>query len=139
MNRFRLNTGKHQQKEDKTGKSRLYRQGEIIETEADLSKLNTGGGTPKFERLEDRSERRRYEEPTPATTTPTVVPPSPASSPSLPQGTPSKATQSEAGYTESELAGMTVNELKELAAEDEIDVKGAQTKAELIKVLAKKK
>ena len=58
--RYRLNRGTHIDNDPVTGKERVFKAGEIIETNQQLFKLNGGGEMmPKFEKLDDRDLPRQ--------------------------------------------------------------------------------
>ena len=87
-----------------------YNPGDPVEADSDLcKKFNTPGDLPRFERLPDDA---------PLTATPTLAP-----------------TESVAAPAEDTLDSMTVEELREWAASEEIDVRGAKTKEQLVKAI----
>lgn len=129
--RFRLLAGQHIQT-DPDGQERLYKPGQVLEAKADLATrwpekfgrvaegtpLDVGMLTrvPPSESVADAAQRGFD----PATSNTGALPPS---SP-LPAG-------------EDTFSHMTLNELKAFAAEEEIDLKGARTKEEILAVLRK--
>ena len=132
MAKFRVLVGKHNEggHVDEKGnriKGRTYRVGEVIDTADDLSRLNASGAI-KFERVEEERGASR-----PAPTTPTTpkspTPPTPA------PVNPTTPTTPTAPVTPKNLEAMDIKALQALAEEEEIDLKGAKTKEEIIKVL----
>lgn len=93
-----------------TGKLISYGPGEIIESQIDLVKLH---GREKFEPVSSD------------------VPVTRRSTTTAPQQT-NPPSQKESGHTAKELEGMTLEELKRLAAEEEIDLGNLSKKNEII-------
>lgn len=119
--KFKLLRGTHHEaKWDKSVKppvdrGRTYHAGDVIETNFDLTTLNGGDPqTVKFEKVDDA---------TPATAV-DAVPVEIKSS-----------VNTNAAAVDDTLDAMTVNELKEMAAEEEIDLGSAKSKAEILSVL----
>lgn len=94
------------ERDTKTNKLVTYRQGNIIETNTDLVALH---GREKFEKMPDD---------TPVTRTSAKA--------------TSTSPQETSGYTAKELEGMSVEELKRLAAEEEIDLGNLSKKNDII-------
>lgn len=110
--RFRLLAGMHIQNDPMSGKERIYRAGAVFESVTDLARR----WPEKFERVLDS----------------TPLTPDPAASGM--DASPSSAPLPSSG---DEYEGMTVKELQALAAEEEIDLKGARTREEILTVLRK--
>lgn len=138
------------------GREKTYRQGDIVETNLDLLKLNGDGMTPKFARVDggtdvpsqsgpitvEEAARRGFDPgvsntgktspPLPTSTT-HMVPPQ-TQTPLSPRKPNASAPRNEAEYVDL-LNSMSIKELQAHAAEEEIDVRGATKKEELIKII----
>ena len=122
MAKFRVLRGIHSEK-GADGVSRVYRKDEVVDSKTDLSKMNAPGMQPKFEKVEGGAK------PSAGTAVPTAHPTAPASSAPVP------ATLRE--YHD-RLDKMSVKELQDHAAEEEIDVRGAgNDKNKLLAILKK--
>lgn len=115
--RFKVLSGKHAQK-DKDGKVVVYRQGDIVETNSDLVAKFNSPNAVKFERVEDG--------PTVQQRPASAAQPTPAQ-PSL---APRDVKEFHAAIDKMNLA-----ELKQLAEDDEVDLKGETDIHKIRKVL----
>lgn len=133
--KFKVLRGKHSEKNAENIPI-LYKQGDIVDSKSDLSKLNAPGMQPKFEKVEDSGVKAKG-----GTAMPTLNPsaPMPATSTS-PSTTPQVSNAAPANIHEyhAHLDKMTVKELQDHAAEEEVDVKSAgNDKNKLLAILKK--
>lgn len=112
MPTFKLLRGRHVTGRAKERKTFIAGKNDVIVTRHNLLKFNGAGVTPKFRKISD-------EDLGPAQAQSTDMRNSQAPPPQKPE--PNDA-----------LNDMTVDQLKKLADEEEIDISGAKTKAELI-------
>ncbi len=113
---------------DLEGKSRTWGPGDIVETNQDLGRHNTPGMTPKFELLEDKPQAGLKE-------LPHQPPPAPAPTQhTTPQANPNTAKVAFSPASD-KLDSLGVKELQALAAEEEIDLKGATKKEDIVRIL----
>lgn len=141
MAKYRVLQGKTSEGRDAYGKPLVYLKGTVFESDKDMLVHNAPGHKPKFERVDDGTPvdepvvltggkspaapaQPNPPKPTPASPS---TPPKPA--PSTP--TPPKNTVDHGATLES----MDVRELKAFAEAEEIDLKGASTKADMLRVL----
>jgi len=103
---FELLSGVHSEGLDANGGPRIYEPGDVIQTTRDLGLLNYPGMNPRYKEVEE-----------------------PIVEPSLPREKTAKANPS-GGWE-----AMTVAELRSLAAEEEIDLKDATKKNEIISLI----
>lgn len=124
MPKFRVLAGKHCEGKTPEGKPKVYVKGDVVDSKSDLSRLNPPGFPPKFERVEDDGRPS----PAPAvpvqTLSPTPTPvhatsPLPAAPKTVPDG----------------LDKLSLKELQDLAASEEIDLKGAKTRDEVLRAV----
>lgn len=117
---------------------RVYRAGEVFESDVDLRALNGNGMSPKFERVD-------MEGPPVGSVSPPKPPaPAPAEPTKAPEATKAfeatKAPEAPAGKRDLDrdygsLDKMSLNELREVAESEEIDLKGASKKEDIVKIL----
>lgn len=119
--KFRVLAGKHAEK-DKDGVSRVYVRGDIVDSKSDLTKLNAGPGAQKFAPVEEPSAKAAAGTPVAQLHAKVAAPPAP----------PADELQKK---LHADLDKMTVEQLKAYAAEEEIDLKGAATKDQLLKII----
>jgi hypothetical protein len=129
MARYRLLAGKHAQKEEnpetKHKEVKIYKRGDVFESKHDLLKFNAGPGAMKFEKVEEsenQPRRARTESP---------PPPPPHTVVETPAG---KAPRNQQEFVAA-LEKMNEKDLRALAAEEEIDLKGAKTKDDIVKAI----
>jgi len=103
--KFLLERGSHVQADIKTGENVMYHKGDTFESTIDLRKFNIPGAT-KFRLIEGFEENLTA-----------------ASQTTQPQN------------SEDTLNSMTVAQLRELAAEEEVDLSTASTKKEIIEAI----
>ncbi len=108
---------------DLNDKPRTWGPGEVIETNQDLSRHNAPGMTPKFELLEDRPQAPQA-----------GLKEMPAQ-PTAPQFNPNPGKAPVSTSRSDNLDNLGVKELQALAAEEEIDLKGATKKEDIVKIL----
>lgn len=130
--RFKLLAGKHAAK-DEEGLQKIYKKGDVIETDSDLSKLNSGPGYMKFERLYEEGESED-EGTVKSVATPTKpqVQMAVADQPTVVKTT-QPTVKTPTGPVK--LESMTVEDLRSLAADEEVDLKNAKTKDEILRAL----
>lgn len=132
---FKLLAGKHTQKES-NGISKTYRPGDVIDSKHDLVKLfNSHPTTPKFERVDERTMRGDISSVVQTVTPSHVVQ---AASPSPAPAAPQSSAQTAVAPSRQSIDGldsMSVKELQLLAQEEEIDLRGASKKEEIIKII----
>lgn len=92
----------------RTTTKRMFKPGEVVESEKDLAKLFNRPGSVKFERLPD---------------------------PPQAQISQSQETVAVQRKPDVDLEAMTVRDLRELAEQEEIDLSGATTKEQIVKAL----
>ncbi len=128
MARYRLLAGKHAQKEEnpQTGQkeNKIYKRGDVFESKHDLLKFNAGPGAMKFEKVEDTQ---------PAKAAGTTRPPATPSREAV-HGTPEPPPRNMNEFLAA-LDKMSEKDLRALAAEEEIDLKGAKTKDDILKAI----
>ena len=103
-----------------------YGPGDIVETEFDLLSLNRQGMPPKFADAEDPGSVRL---------SPTARVWDPASGETIEQFAERMKTEVTPAAPKKTLEAMSLKELQDLAANDEIDLRGAKTVAEAIKII----
>ena len=138
-------------------KGRVYKAGDIVDSDSDLNTLNSPG-SKKFELVDEHGRAARNIEQSPSVGTPATLSPSPA--PAAPvvqapastsqapapivQAAPQPATGSpsvsptpkpQAMPTPQDLEQMSVSELRALAAAEEVDLGSANRKEDIIKAL----
>lgn len=133
--KFRLKVGGHVQN-GPDGKPKSYVPGDIVESETDLAeRFNTPPMTIKFERLweEERREASSRKDThethgeKKVTVPPSGPPTPPPSNISHPTSPPEKGSAPQPNYE-----AMSQQDLTELAKEEEVDLRGAKTKADII-------
>jgi hypothetical protein len=96
----------------------IYSKGDIFESISDLTRLNgPDAKTVKFEKMHDGVETQG----------------------GRPVGTPAEQHQVDVDTDVEDLKVMTIKELRDIAAEEEIDLEGANTKAEIIELIQQAK
>lgn len=103
MSKFRVLRGQHTESEKTDGTPRVYSRGDVLESKTDLLRHNSRAGEAKFERVGDDAE----------TTSDTGI----------------ASCDQRSSNT---LDDMTVEELRTLAAEEEIDLSESKTKRHII-------
>lgn len=128
MAKYRLLAGKHSQKEEnpetKQKEVKIYKRGDVFESKHDLLKFNAGPGAMKFEKVEEPPPR--------AASRAAAPPPEPPPPPEAKTIQPPPRNQQE---YHAALDKMTEKDLRALAAEEEIDLKGAKTKEDIVKAI----
>jgi hypothetical protein len=127
--RFRLLSGTHHEaKWDMTSRpsidrGRTYYQGEVIETDNDLSIFNgRGTASPKFALLSPETE--------------TVAEAAARGFNTIHKNAPTKSPPEPAGPSNKDMLDtMTVNELRKFAEDEEIELGDAKTKEQILKVV----
>jgi hypothetical protein len=121
MAKYRLLVGQHVDNHPSHEGDHVYVPGDIIDTDKDLLRFNGVGMSPKFERLHDTSagDVRNYPPPTPPEK---QLPPAPK------QVEPVTKRPGD----DDKLDTMTTQQLKEYAAENEIDITGCTRKDEIL-------
>lgn len=134
VNRYKLLAGKHIGL-NKDGVRQMWNQGDIVETEQDLSKLNAGPGAVKFQKLDtddlegtSLAELKAQKEALDRRIADLETLNVPAATSNAPQA----STQPEDDFD-----AMTIAELTEYADTREWDISGVTKKAELIAALRK--
>lgn len=124
MFKFKLLAGRHDEPDRTRPQNahgrhprRIYREGEVVETDVDLAKrFNVPGYPPKFAAVEEPAERIVYvDRPVPAEAAGAVAT---ADIPSA-----------------EKLSEMSLAELRQFAEDEEIDVDGATTKSTVIRLI----
>lgn len=122
MSKFRVLVGKHVEQlgiVEGEVKTRSYSAGEVVSSNRPLDEIHNKPGAMKFERL--------HEEPRPSQAV------------QEPSGTPATAAASPAAVAQTfsleQLERMSVPDLQKLAEEEEIDLKGASKKQDLIRII----
>lgn len=140
--KFKVLRGRHTEK-DKFGISRTYgvggKDGDIVDSKSDLSKHNgLPPHTPKFEKVDEGTPIAPHLLVDPSQPVAGGVPPvtSPSAPPKPVAQTPMNPPKDLAEYHQ-QLDKMNVKQLQDHAADEEIDVKGAKTREELLKILKK--
>jgi hypothetical protein len=128
--RYRLNRGMHidndpyRRKKNGEPIERTFKPGDIIETDQVLSHLNGGGEmTPKFEKLDDR-EFPTAREPHPMDRRPEETPKEYAKRLAGIAAEAEKAATEDQSVAASQIDKMNEKDLKQYAADEEIDIKG---------------
>lgn len=117
--KFRVLAGKHAEK-DKEGTLRVYSRGEVVDSKSDLSKLNSRGAE-KFEKIDEPSVKAN-----------------PGTPAAQLHGRPPVADVPRDELTKrlhADLDKMSNDQLKKYAETEEVDLKGAKTREEMLKVL----
>lgn len=151
--KFRLMMGSHQDSCPVTKKERNFKANDVIETNQNLLLLNGNGMTPKFLLLESAPLAATSLGPITAeeaalrgfalnvgAATVAAVPPSPTPAEAAKAGfdtihTDSGKTPPPPKLTAESLSMMSVRQLQDVAAEDEIDLKGATKKDDILRIL----
>jgi len=105
---------------------RVYRAGEVFESDVDLRTLNGNGMSPKFERVDMGGP------PVSSISPPKPPAPAPAEATKTPE-VPAGKRDLDRDY--GSLDKMSVTELREVAESEEIDLKGASKKEDIVKIL----
>lgn len=103
---------------------KVYRQGEVVDSKTDLSKHNSPGAT-KFERVEEPGVKA----------SPGVPVSKLHDAPPVRQAPPPQAADELRRNLHADLDKMSVEKLREYAAEEEIDLKGAATREAILKIV----
>lgn len=131
MARYRLLAGKHAQKEEnpetKQKEVKIYKRGDVFESKHDLLKFNAGPGAMKFEKVDDQENQPRRARTESASQTQQQH----HTSVETPAGKPPRNQQEFVTALEK----MNEKDLRSLAAEEEIDLKGAKTKDDIVKAI----
>src|SRR4051812_46875551 len=116
---------------DLDGNKRVWGPGEIVETNQDLTRHNQSGMTPKFELLEERPQAGLKELP------PQVRDSSGGKDSTVMTASPSQQATAKPKVDNLDL--LSVVELKKLADEEEIDLKGASKKEDMVRIIRQAK
>lgn len=121
---FRVLQGRHSEGTTEDGKPCVYGKGlelgDVVRSKSDLSKLNGVGVSPKFEFLQDYVPRKELQ----------------AQHKKKIEEDKNSGNQDDPLEDPPDIANMTVAQLKELAAEKDIDITGLTTKPDLLGKIA---
>ncbi len=118
--RFRINYSIHSDTDPRTLVNTIYHKGSVFESTIELDKeFNTDPAKPKFTRV-DNSVPLTYNTPTSKTDT---------------APTPKVETNESSTNKDDTLSSMTVEELRQYALSEEIDLGKAKTKAEILAII----
>lgn len=135
--KFKLLNGRHREMPDRSvpgAVSRIYERGQIVESNHDLVAKH---GVEKFQRVADDTPAGGSSVVPPAVPPLPVTPPKTDTTPVSPPATGAAPTASAppASALPSNLDDMTVAQLKDFAAKEEIDLEGVALKADILSTI----